>query len=175
MHKTSRGKPGDEPRYGQRASLSIYLCIRKVKNEATINGSVGIPHYLRMSLCISVVLLVMFTTTWVFGLLAVYGNDFSSTVSQSSEYAFAILYATMGVFVFIVMCLNSKVSHFTPVMGPPTLLKWLDLFCQSDSLKHSCAHVVSAKRLTSKIFISCSDGGLHGQNISHSLLAHSCA
>lgn len=41
--------------------------------------------------------------TWVFGLLAVYSHKFF-------EYAFAILYATLGVFVFIVLCLNSKVG-----------------------------------------------------------------
>ena len=56
-----------------------------------------------MSLCVSVVVMALLLLTWVFGLLAVYSHKFF-------EYAFAILYATLGVFVFIVLCLNSKVG-----------------------------------------------------------------
>lgn len=63
-----------------------------------------------MSLFISVVLLGFYIVAWLFGLLAVYGNEFSDSASQAFEYIFAILYATMGVFIFIIMTLNSKVA-----------------------------------------------------------------
>ncbi len=64
----------------------------------------------RMSLSISALLLAFYIMTWLFGLLAIYGNEFSDSASQTLESIFAILYATMGVFVFIVMTLNSKVA-----------------------------------------------------------------
>ena len=64
----------------------------------------------RVSLCALGVLLGLFVFTWVFGLLAVYGQPFRSPLPQLFESVFAILYATMGGFVFIIFCLNSKVG-----------------------------------------------------------------
>ena len=70
----------------------------------------GIFPSLRASLCVSGVLLGLFVFTWVLGLLAVYGQPFKSPLPQLFESGFAILYATMGGFVFIVFCLNNKVG-----------------------------------------------------------------
>ena len=73
---------------------------------------------LRASLCVSGVLLGQFVFTWVLGLLAVYAQPFATPLPQLFESGFAILYATMGGFAFIVFCLNSKVGHAALAFNP---------------------------------------------------------
>ena len=63
-----------------------------------------------MSLCVSAVILTLYILTWVVGLLAIYSNELSDPNTNIIETFFAILYAFMGVFVVIVMTINSKVG-----------------------------------------------------------------
>ena len=60
-----------------------------------------------MSLYVSVGQMVLLVLTWVFGLLMIYLHD-----HQWLEYVFVSLYATLGVLVFIKLCLtDSKVGR----------------------------------------------------------------
>ena len=61
----------------------------------------------RVALCVSIATVVLFVVTWSFGLLAVYLH--SAFSQQYLDYPFAIFQATFATYLFIVLCLNSKV------------------------------------------------------------------